>query len=709
MKSATKRTLSGVLTVVLALAMLFSSVSAATIFLNSGSLDESEVITFTPESDGILTITMGAADPGWSFQIIYPDGTGTLPKTGNTAGSYDYEIKADGEYQIIFQAYDKAGWTLGDGEITYDISFQAAEGEGEVVLEEYIVSDTMLYLGENDVTLETNAITTIYEFVPEETGTYRFTVAEGLLGYWGSGSFFLQDNTADKTNTLEQTVTSVGQSIMVGISGVESAVINVEKISDYQAVVTETVIYEVTHVFGDYSFNTSDLVAIDIFDDAADVAVLGNDGFYRYGGSLGPIIVVDLQNFALNLNDAYINGQLSAHVTDENGVSVKYDYNEAMMAYYNQGLYPVTEELAMMLTQIGQTRGWYIPGGFLYPDATEIDAETGWMGFCSYVQGTEIIVPTLTLNYPSLSFEDEILYNVYYAVDNATSIVEMGLITFDTRNANGTIADAVNVYPGYVNSGATYMAQTAGIPAKNLSDAVYFKVYALLSDGSYVYSDIAGYHAVAYANSVLKSSAADKAKALVVAMLNYGAAAQEYFGYKTDALMNASLTAEQQALVQAYDSSMVQNVVKADASKVGSFVMNGGYSNIFPTVSFEGAFAINFYFTPNNAVDDDLTFYFWDAATYNSVDVLTVDNATVVQPMAQDGSNWGAAVSGIAAKAIDETVYVAAIYTSNGVEYPTGIVAYSLGNYCKTLASNGNAFGAATAVYGFYAKAYFAA
>ena len=708
MKTATKRMLSGILTLILVMSLICTSVSAVTVYLDSGSLDESEVVDFTAESNGVLTITMGAADPGWSFQIIYPDGSGSLPKTGKAAASYDYTIAA-GQYQIIFQAYDKAGWTLGDGEITYDISFQAAEGEGEVVMEEYILSDTMLYLGENDVTLEANAITTIYEFTSDETGTYRFTVAEGLLGYWGSGSFFLIDSTTDKTNTLEHTITSVGQSVMLGVSGVESAVINVEKISDYQEVLTETVVYENTHVFDIYNFDSAALVAIDIFDDVEDVAVLDGNGLYRYGSVQGPIIAVDLTGMAINLNDAYINGQLSANVTDENGVSVKYDYNQALMEYYNKGLYPVTEELAMMLTQIGQTRGWYIPGGFLYPDATEVNAETGWMGFCSYVDGTEIIVPALTLKYPSLSFEDEILYNVYYTLDNATSIVEMGLLTFATRDAQGTVDTASDVIPGFVNSGSTYMVQSNGIPAKNLSDAVYFKVYAKLANGAYVYTDVAGYNAVAYANTVLgKSSSTDKAKALVVAMLNYGAAAQEYFGYKTDALMNAGLTAEQQALVSAYSDSMVADVVKADSSKVGSFVMNGGYSNIYPTVSFEGAFSINFYFTPNKTADDGLTFYYWDAETYNSVDVLTIDNATASQPMNQSGKNWGAAVEGIAAKAIDETVYVAAIYTSNGVEYPTGIVAYSLGNYCKTLAGNGEAFGAATAVYGYYAKAYFA-
>ena len=321
--------------------------------------------------------------------------------------------------------------------------------------------------------------------------------------------------------------------------------------------------------------------------------------------------------------------------------------------------------------------------------------------------GTQL--PTLTLNYPSLSFEDEILYNVYYTIDNTTSVTEMGLVTFSSKLSGGTIAEAVDVIPGYMNSGSTYMVQTNGIPAKNLGDAVYFKVYAKLNNGTYVYSSIAGYNAVAYATSVLNNAnASAKAKSLVVAMLNYGAAAQEYFGYKADSLMNASLSASQKALIAAYDESMVADIVKADTNKAGSFVMNGGYSNIYPTVSFEGAFSINYYFTPNKSVDSAPVMYYWDAATYSRVSKLTPENATGVLVMSKDGSNWGAAIEGIAAKSMDETIYVAGIYTSNGVSYPTSVISYSLGRYCETIAAQNNAFGAATAVYGFYAKAYFA-
>ena len=400
----------------------------------------------------------------------------------------------------------------------------------------------------------------------------------------------------------------------------------------------------------------------------------------------------------------FVNGKLVATFTQDSYVFIKTTNNAD---WYMAQSYSTGTSVTLIDTDKGAYEKLFVPGGV---EITFTLVETGEDSLTlSYTAAApSVVVPTLKLDYPSLSFEDEILYNVYYTLDDASSIAQMGLITFNTKLTDGTIADAVDITYGYVNSGSTYMVQSNGIPAKNLSDAVYFKVYAKLTDGSYVYSDVAGYHAVLYANSVLKSGAATKAKALVVAMLNYGAAAQEYFGYKTDSLMNAGLTAEQQALVQAYDSGMVQDVVKADSKKVGSFVMNGGYSNIFPTVSFEGAFSINFYFTPNKIVDSAPVMYYWDAKTYNSVSTLTPDNATGVLTMAQDGSNWGAAVEGIAAKSIDETIYVAGFYTSNGVSYPTSVISYSLGNYCKTIAGNGNAFGAATAVYGYYAKAYFA-
>ncbi|MBQ9762432.1 MAG: fibro-slime domain-containing protein [Oscillospiraceae bacterium] len=322
-----------------------------------------------------------------------------------------------------------------------------------------------------------------------------------------------------------------------------------------------------------------------------------------------------------------------------------------------------------------------------------------------------LLVPTSS----SLSFEDEIRYNIYFTVDGLTDFntAEMGLITFGSKLNDGTIADAVDVIPGASFNGSEYMVHTNGIPAKNMGDTLYFKVYAKLSDGSYVYSDVYGYSALAYAKNRLANSQDDSLKSLVVAMLNYGAAAQMYFGYNTDALMNADLTADQLALAGAYDAAMMEDISSADAAKTGNFAMTeGSFLSVQPSVSFEGAFSVNFYYEPGFAVDDGMTLYYWTEDAYNNVELLTLENATGSVSMQSEGGIFCAAVEDIAAKALDKAIYVVAVYESNGISYTSNVGAYSVGTYCDRFAANDASdiqeLASATAVYGYYAKCYFA-
>ena len=323
--------------------------------------------------------------------------------------------------------------------------------------------------------------------------------------------------------------------------------------------------------------------------------------------------------------------------------------------------------------------------------------------------------PTLNLVAPTLNFREEIMYNIYYTAENLDDVVEMGLITFGEYLPEGTMDDALDVVSGYSLVGSNYMVHTNGIPAKMLSDTVYFRVYAKLTDGSYVYSQTAAYHAVAYAQDILANSTSDNMKSLVVAMLNYGTAAQLHFGYKTDALMNACLTDEQKGLVDSYSSDMVTGLTAVDSTKVGSFAAtSGSFGNLLPSVAFEGAFAINYYFTPIKPMDGDLTLYYWSLDDYNAAEELTAENATgsvVMTPSGIPGEYW-AMVEGIAAKQIDQTVFVAGVYESGGVTCSTGVLAYSLAAYCLDRIQNGSEtmrfFAAETIVYGYYAKNYFA-
>ena len=322
--------------------------------------------------------------------------------------------------------------------------------------------------------------------------------------------------------------------------------------------------------------------------------------------------------------------------------------------------------------------------------------------------------PTITLNYPSLSFEDEVLYNVYFSIENLDSEVEdMGLLTWTSKPDTADLNSAEEIVAGAVSAAdGKYMVQTNGIPAKNMADNLYLMVYAKCSDGSYVYSPLTYYNAKLYAMDRIANSTSDEMKALCVAMLNYGAAAQQHFGYKTDSLMNGDLTAAQKALVPQYCKDMVADLVSVDADKIGEFAYNGGFAGGYPSVSFDGIFTINYYFTPKHTVDGTMTLYFWDLETYNRTDTLTVENASGKAVMKRQANGaYSASCSGIAAKEISDSVFAAAVYESGGTRYTTGIQVYSLGVYCVDRIANGSqsmqALAEATVVYGSCASNYF--
>jgi hypothetical protein len=203
-------------------------------------------------------------------------------------------------------------------------------------------------------------------------------------------------------------------------------------------------------------------------------------------------------------------------------------------------------------------------------------------------------------------------------------------------------------------------------------------------------------------------------KALCVALLNYGAAAQTYFGYKTDALVNAELTEAQKALVVAYEDVTFPGAAATVVPHVGDFAKTeAGFGGKSASVSFDGTFSINCYYTPDKTVQGSVTFYYWSADAFTGADTLTAENATGVVPMYATGNGlYWAAVTGIAAREIDKPYYIAAVYEdADGNSYCSGVSVYSISKYCVSKAGSSNAalaeFAKTTAMYGYYANAFF--
>ena len=403
----------------------------------------------------------------------------------------------------------------------------------------------------------------------------------------------------------------------------------------------------------------------------------------------------------------FVNGKLTVKFTQNSYVFVKTGDNKDFL------LAPAYCEASTCSFAVGNTEKMFVPANveltFVLTENTDGSVSL------TYTSGNTpaSTIPTLTLKAPTLEFKDMITINAFYTAENTQDVVEMGMITYTSKVDRWSVRTAEHVVPGatYNESTGRYLSASQGIHAKYLADTFYLATYAKLADGSYVYSKLAPYSPMTYANSQLKNSTDIKLKQLSVAMLNYGAEAQLYFGHNTGNLANAALNAEHLALPESYRADMVASVPTASATKQGSFANNQGFAKRMPSISFEGAFCINYFFTPKYAPDSGITMYYWTEADYNANSVLTTSNATGSIKLSGSGTGeYRGDITGIAAKALSEAVYVACAYKSNGTVWTSGVLGYSIGSYCANQASAGSTIAdlaMATAVYGYHAKAYF--
>ena len=406
----------------------------------------------------------------------------------------------------------------------------------------------------------------------------------------------------------------------------------------------------------------------------------------------------------------FVNGKLVATFTQDSYVFLK---SEGNADWYMTSAYCTDTTAVFYPTNTGSTEKLFVPGNVQITFTLTENAD-GSLTLSYQTAAAPVTKPTLTLKSPTLEFKDMICIVAFYTAENTQDVAEMGMITYGSKVSSWSVETADHVIPGASLDAATgrYYSASRGIHAKYLADTVYLACYAKLKDGSYVYTKLAPYSPITYATNQLKNSTDGKLKQLVAAMLNYGAAAQQYFGYHTDDLANAGMTEEQQFLPEDYRPDMVSTVAAVSAAKQGSFANNSGFSKCYPAVSFEGAFCINYFFTPLYAPADGITMYYWTETDFAATEVLASENATGFVTLAcNETGEYRGDITGIAAKSLSEAVYVAAAYQdSNGTVWTSGVLGYSIGAYCASQATKGGdiaTLAMATAVYGYHAKQYF--
>ena len=373
-----------------------------------------------------------------------------------------------------------------------------------------------------------------------------------------------------------------------------------------------------------------------------------------------------------------------------------------------------------------------VPASHTYDNDTDVDCNV-----CGETREVEEDTWTVGAfdnysNLLSLVLEGEIYINLKLKLDGiegiepADLVEHMGLAVYytDLPKEERTVenADVLMDKVTYNASTEYFTFQSNGIPAKNMGDKRWYIAYVELPDGTILYSGRFNYSPKQYATDAMTNPDFDnELKALCVALMNYGAAAQVYFAetssYTYETLMNAGFEAYQ-SMVNDFDESML--TARVSNTKTLDFAYNNNFFTAAPrfSLSLVGAIDMNFYYTA--ATSGTITsagILVWDTKTYATVDTLTLENAkeVIYADMSQvSGADFKVSYAGTPAKEMGDTVYVVGFYEIGGTTYYSGVVSRSIEDYAKneikstTSAASLQAAMKAMVVYGDHAKNYFA-
>ena len=268
-------------------------------------------------------------------------------------------------------------------------------------------------IGGTYVTLQKD-VDNYFFFEPTGEGVFKFTTSDpaAKISYWGSNPHFIWDQTAntdyaDNAFTLEVRTDNLGASYIIGVTGADSAIIEITLIGgpsfdpERDAVWEEYVPKVAAKSFKLPSGTKLTQVDLTATADQYNL-VLDDNGIYHVGSKTGPVVYIKLGQGAPYVSMYDMLGMTGFGGTrfgkkfyDSDGNFLrKESYNEAMLAFTgavdpNTGVYPLTEDLAYMIQMGGQEKGWWNPadGNFLFKDGDgnrdeSINLELAWLFAC---------------------------------------------------------------------------------------------------------------------------------------------------------------------------------------------------------------------------------------------------------------------------------------------------------------------------------------
>ena len=199
-----------------------------------------------------------------------------------------------------------------------------------------------------------------------------------------------------------------------------------------------------------------------------------------------------------------------------------------------------------------------------------------WVGMLGICASAETVSP---LKGTSVTLGSELSVNFYAEVTDTEGAVMTFCIDQDTKTVPVTQAQHVE--------GNLYVFSCTVAPAQMTES-----IEATLSDSGNTYQTSTSVRT--YAEKLFTSKQWDKLAAadMMVATLNYGAAAQNYFGYNTEYLAN-----------NGYEKAAATEIPEADAGKTVSGSVRG-ITFYGASLVFETRIAVRFYFAVSGNIED---------------------------------------------------------------------------------------------------------
>ena len=330
-------------------------------------------------------------------------------------------------------------------------------------------------------------------------------------------------------------------------------------------------------------------------------------------------------------------------------------------------------------------------------------------GFITRLQsaGTKVD-PTISQVGANLSYEDLIYVIDIFEIKDAEGIdlsADAGMLIFSAEEyaaLNGNaVFDAEHAVVGlkpYKDTGY-YYAMSDGIYTRDLHVENYYIGYLKLADGSYVFSEAKLYNPAIYADNMLDKEDTDsETRELCVALLNFNAAAQQFFhpGTDKDDLVNNGLNEDERELDWSNVALNLAPVVPEErmVERDPSVFTATGKNLLFEEMISLGAI----YKIDDSIVENALECgtIFWTAEQFNALNgVPGVDNigsgikTGLTQYRGRSGQ-WVSNAPEIAAKDMADTEYYIlgyVVHADGSVSY-SGVMTYTIEQYISNMADD---------------------